>query len=258
MSDRFEICHPITAKWEGGWSDHAADPGGKTMYGITEAVYHAWLKAQGRSAKPVRNITLTEALAIYRKNYWEACGAPHLVPGVDLAVYDASVNSGVSRGVKWLKASVGSNDHSTTVRKICRARLSFMQSLRIWKTFGKGWGRRVADIEVRGVAMALTFMGATASRIRADAKAEAEAAKTAAKRTEAAATATGAGGAATGATGGSGGVTNAILPDGVGIDGPTLWVLGGIAALALCAAALLYIRKRAHEARADAYEGAAA
>jgi len=44
----FEKCHAVTAKWEGGWSDHPADPGGKTMYGITEAVYHAWLRARAR------------------------------------------------------------------------------------------------------------------------------------------------------------------------------------------------------------------
>ncbi|CUX63003.1 glycosyl hydrolase 108 family protein [Agrobacterium tumefaciens] len=36
-------CHNITAEWEGGWSNHKADPGGKTMYGVTEAVYHVWL-----------------------------------------------------------------------------------------------------------------------------------------------------------------------------------------------------------------------
>ncbi len=69
------------------------------------------------------------------------------------------------------KAAAGSNDHSVTVKKICKARLGFMQSLKIWKTFGKGWSRRVADIEVKGVAMALAYMGATDSRIKADAKA---------------------------------------------------------------------------------------
>ncbi|QKW98499.1 hypothetical protein GSF67_09525 [Agrobacterium sp. CGMCC 11546] len=43
MSDRFTICHNITAKWEGGWSDHKADLGSKTTYGVTETIYHAWL-----------------------------------------------------------------------------------------------------------------------------------------------------------------------------------------------------------------------
>ena len=56
----------------------------------------------------------------------------------------------MSRGIKWLKASVGSSDHTVTARAICRKRLSFMQSLKIWKTFGKGWSNRVADIEVIG------------------------------------------------------------------------------------------------------------
>jgi lysozyme family protein len=249
MSDRFAICHPITAVWEGGWSNHAADPGGKTMYGVTEAVFHAWLKAQGKPLRAVRTITRAEALAIYRKNYWDACGAYNLVPGVDLAVYDASVNSGVSRGLRWLKASVGSNDHSATVKKVCRARLSFMQSLAIWKTFGKGWGRRVADIEVKGVAMALAFMGATPERIRDDAKAEVKAAQKAAKTADTAAKTTGAGGASAG---------GASAIDAGAMDPAALWVLGAVAAIAIGVAVVLYVKKRAHDARADAYAGAMA
>ncbi|CUX63012.1 MULTISPECIES: hypothetical protein [Agrobacterium] len=88
--------------------------------------------------KPVCNISLSEAL-IYREKYWNPTAVKfNLFPGVDLAVYDASVHSGVSRGIKWLKSATGSNDHAGTVKRICRARLSFMQSLAIWKQFGKG------------------------------------------------------------------------------------------------------------------------
>ncbi|MGQ8632310.1 glycoside hydrolase family 108 protein, partial [Agrobacterium sp. DKPNP3] len=178
MSDRFTIYHNITAKWEGGCSNHKADPGGKTMYGVTEAVYHAWLKKRGLKEKPVRNISISEALIIYREQYWNPTAVEfHLFPGVDLAVYDAAVNSGVSRGIKWLKAAAGSNDHSETVKRICRARLSFMQSLAIWKQFGKGWGRRVADIEAKGVAMALAAMGVSEAAVKVAANKEAEAAK---------------------------------------------------------------------------------
>ena len=96
MADRFDVCHPITAKWEGGWSNHKADPGGATMYGVTQAVYDKWRKKRGLKTQSVRNITMQEALIIYKENYWNACGAPDLFPGVDLSVYDASVNSGVS------------------------------------------------------------------------------------------------------------------------------------------------------------------
>ena len=34
----FEIAFEKLLKHEGGYSDHAADPGGKTRYGVTEAV----------------------------------------------------------------------------------------------------------------------------------------------------------------------------------------------------------------------------
>lgn len=152
-STRFNRCHAVTAKWEGGWSDHSADPGGKTMYGITEAVYHAWLRSRGQSAKPVRQITKRDAEAIFFKNYWQAAKCDRLAPGVDLATYDSAVNSGVSRGRKWLLASIGGPDDQT-VRRMCAARLAFVRGLSTWSHFGKGWTNRITDIERTGVAWA--------------------------------------------------------------------------------------------------------
>lgn len=148
---RFRRCHEVTSGWEGGWSDHPDDPGGKTMYGITEAVYHEWLRKRGLAPRPVRNITRAEAESIYLDNYWVPCGGPTLHPGVDLATYDASVNSGVSRGRRWLLASIGGSDVQT-VKNICAKRLSFVQALRTWATFGRGWLNRITDIEAKGVA----------------------------------------------------------------------------------------------------------
>ncbi|WP_258571231.1 glycosyl hydrolase 108 family protein [Flavimaribacter sediminis] len=119
-ADRFNICHAITAKLEGGGSNHAADPGGKTMYGVTEAT--AWLAKRKLPMKPVSKITYAEALRLYRDEYWQPTAIKYnLVPGVDLAVYDAAVNSSVSRGLKWLKASVGSSDHTVTARDLPQA-----------------------------------------------------------------------------------------------------------------------------------------
>lgn len=250
MSDRFEICHSITETWEGGWSNHKADPGGKTMYGITEAVYHAWLKVRGLPLRPVRNISRSEARAIYREQYWKPTAeAFALFPGVDLAVYDASVNSGVSRGVKWLKASAGSSDHSVTVKRICRARLGFMQSLKIWKTFGKGWGRRVADIEARGVVMALTAMGVTKSSIDHITKTETATATKQAKANDTAANTTGAG------AGASAGTPAAV--DASQLDATALWMLGAFVLVLTVATIVLIARSRAAKARAAAYQGVA-
>ncbi|MBW8640375.1 secretion activator protein [Hoeflea sp. WL0058] len=253
-SERFNICHTITAKWEGGWSNHAADPGGKTMYGVTEATYQAWLKKRRLAAKPVRQISYSEALRLYRDEYWHPTAVKYnLVPGVDLAVYDAAVNSGVSRGLKWLKASVGSSDHTVTARAICRKRLSFMQSLKIWKTFGKGWSNRVADIEVKAVAMAAEAMTKgvgekakqrTAQKLEEIARREVVDGKDETAFKQKVSAASGAGGSLTG---------GGVAVDPADFDMLTSWVVGGVAAAAVLVAIVLIVQSRAASARVEAY-----
>lgn len=250
MTDRFEICQAVTGTWEGGWSDHPDDPGGKTMYGITETRWHEYQDKMGMKRTPVRNTTMAQALKFYRSEFWLACGADKLFPGVDLAVYDASVNSGVSRGRKWLLASAGSNDHSETVKKICRARLSFMQSLKIWKTFGKGWGRRVADIEARGVVMALEAMGQSKPQIKAKAFIETVKAE---KQADSAKKA-----AATSATAASAPAAAPVVEPSAMTDATTIWILVAIVAAGAVATAIFIAKKRAADARVQAYNEVAA
>jgi lysozyme family protein len=238
---KFRRCHEVTKTWEGGWSDHPADPGGKTMYGVTEAVYHAWLRHHGKPVRPVRQITLAEAEQIYFEQYWVPSGGPTLAAGVDLATYDASVNSGVSRGRKWLLASIGGPDHET-VKRICATRLGFMRSLNIWNTFGRGWARRVADIEAKGVAWALTAANDNRDLVKKQLGDEADKARSqAGKQT----------GAAAGA-GGGGAISidqSAQLGD---------WILAGFAFVAFAALAFLIIRAVINTHRATAYAREAA
>ena len=234
--DKFRRCHDVTKKWEGGWSDHPADPGGKTMYGITGAVYHAWLTKQRRPIRPVRAIDMAEAEQIYFDEYWLPCGGPTLAVGVDLATYDASVNSGVSRGRQWLLASVGGTDYET-VKRICARRLGFMQSLKIWTTFGRGWARRVADVEAKGVAWALVAANDNRAVVRKQLDGEADKARSRVRKQA---------GGATGA-GGSG----AIAIDQSAQLGN--WLLAGIAIFAFAVFAILIIRAVINARRATAY-----
>lgn len=236
----FERCHAVTAVHEGGWSNHPSDPGGKTMYGVTEAVYIAWRKKEGLPLKPVRYITKSEARAIYESNYWRAAGCEGLAPGVDLATYDASVNSGVGRGRKWLLASVGGSDEQT-VKRICAKRLGFMQSLRIWKTFGRGWSRRVADIEAKGVAWALAAKTTPGVR-KSTLEREAKAAKSKATKQV--------GGAA---TGGGGAV---VAPEAA--DQMAGWALGGVIVVVAVIAGFFIVRAIINKNRAEAYAREAA
>lgn len=233
---KFRRCHDVTKAWEGGWSDHPADPGGKTMYGVTEAVYRAWLIQHGKPIRPVREITRAEAEQIYVEQYWVPSGGPTLAVGVDLATYDASVNSGVARGRRWLLSSIGGQDHET-VQRLCAKRLGFMQSLKIWKTFGRGWARRVADIEAKGVAWALAAASENSGLVKQQLGVEADKARSHARKQTSAAAGAGGGGAIS-------------LEQGAQLGD---WILAAIAILAFGALAFLIIRAVINAERAAAY-----
>lgn len=242
--DRFAVCMPITAKWEGAYVNHSQDPGGPTNLGVTQAVYDKSRDDWGLPRRSVKQITHAEALRIYREQYWKPTAERYnLRPGVDLATFDAGVNAGVSRGVKWLLASVGGPDH-VTVQKICKARLSFKEGLSIWKTFGRGWTNRVVDIEARGVAMALSAVNDNTAAVQE--KLEDEGSK--AKKTS---NGQAAGGAA------SGGGT--VAPVGAeNLDQVAGWLLGGFVAAAIAVAAFLAWRAYVNRKRAAAYAAVAA
>lgn len=167
---KFTQCLDVTSRWEGGWSNHPLDPGGKTKYGVTEAAWLAYNRRQGvKNPTNIKNITRVQAEKFYQSEYWLAGGCDKLGVGVDLATFDACVNSGVSRGLKWLLASIGGEDH-ITVKRICAKRLGFVQSLKTWATFGRGWANRIADIEAKGVAWALAAKGNVKEQLAKEAK----------------------------------------------------------------------------------------
>jgi len=52
-----------------------------------------------------------------------------------------------------LTLAAARRDPAKTIAALCAARLAFLQALKTWPVFGKGWGRRVA--EVRSAALAI-------------------------------------------------------------------------------------------------------
>lgn len=243
-SGNFAACHAITAKWEGGWSNHPADPGGKTMYGITQATFNAWRRSRGKPTEQVRSITRGEAEEIYKANYWNAVRAEQLPAGVDLAGYDYAVNSGPSRSLKALGKSHRA-EPVAHVKALCASRLAFVRALGTFKVFGKGWTRRIADIEARGVAMALGAIPAKkkADRLELEKKAAEGDARAAEKKAAGgSAVATGAGGASS-------------LPSDA--DQWAAWALIGVSALAIGFVVWMVIRRKADRERADAYTAVA-
>lgn len=149
---------------EGGLVDHPRDPGGRTNKGITQRVYTAWLRQQGRADQAVDHITQAEAEAILFDQYFDPVRFDQLPSGVDYAVADYAVNSGVGRAARELQRALGDvgrpvtvdghvgavtlaaankADAEALVNAICDRRMRFLRSLSTFDAFGRGWTRRV-------------------------------------------------------------------------------------------------------------------
>jgi lysozyme family protein len=161
MKENYPQALKQVLKYEGGYVDHPKDPGGPTNKGVTQAVYDNWRKSQNLPTQSVRAIADSEVAAIYKNLYWDRVSGDLLPDGVDFAVFDFAVNSGVSRAAKYLQAVVGVTQDGVigpatilatktyVAMSITNRRLAFMQSLSIWSTFGKGWSARIADVKAQ-------------------------------------------------------------------------------------------------------------
>lgn len=160
---RYDECLPRILKHEGGYVNHPRDPGGATNKGVIQRTYDSYNRRQGRKPKNVRNITDAEVAAIYEQQYWQPTGA-RLPSGLDYVAFDAGVNSGPRQGNKWLQRALkvsadgvigaqtvkAAREHPSptdVVKNACARRMSFLRGLRHWGTFGKGWTRRVTEVE---------------------------------------------------------------------------------------------------------------
>ena len=255
----FGRCLALVLQHEGGKVNNPKDPGGKTNQGVTKAVYDAFRKSNGLAPRDVYGMSDAERDAIYRAGYWAPCAGDELPAGVDYATFDAGVNSGVSRSVKWLQKALGiaadgkagsgtiasakSANSVNLIKKMCSLRMGFLRGLGTFGTFGKGWTRRVAEVEANAVSM--TF--ATPAEAKVHAENEAIAATAASKAQIKTAT----------ATGGAGAATSTQL-DPSHFDAIAPWLLAGGITVLVIAAVILIAHARANAHRAAAYAAVAA
>jgi lysozyme family protein len=246
-------------KHEGGLSMLRSDPGnwssGKVGVGELRGTNFG-IAAHAHPKEDIRNLTKERAREIYRMEYWRPIQGDSLPYGIDLVTMDPAVNSGVSRGVRWLQQAMGFTgkdldghmgqntlaatkkaDAVTIIQKACAKRMNFLRALRTWDTFGRGWSRRVASVEAVAVRMAVTAKGENARNVLAY---ESSKAQTSAIDKTQQAGATGAGGAAAGT-----GITLADLPT---------WGLIGFGVFVLLIIVLLLSQKNYQEDRANAYQ----
>ncbi|ACB96931.1 glycoside hydrolase family 108 protein [Beijerinckia indica] len=234
---QFKLCLPVTLRWEGGKSNDPRDPGGATQDGITQATYNASRDRHNLPHQSVFKMTAAERDAIYREDYWNKMLCDAMAPGVNLVTFDAGVNSGIQRALNW-KAAAASSDRVQTIKGICARRLSFVEGLKTFPIFGKGWRNRIAGIEATAMTMAAGTVAKTVLSVEArSARSKAATAKALAKTVPA----------------GAGGVeaTHQIA------GGGHLWLTLLLIALTGAAIAILIIRHKIQASRAQALEGAA-
>lgn len=151
---------------EGGKGDDPRDPGGRTNAGITHIDYDAYRKRKELPLRDVWDMEDNERDEIYRTRYWDAVLGDELPSGLDYTVFDGAVNSGVAQSVKWLQRALGNipvdghigavtlaavvsfADVQGVIKTALQARRVFLENLRTFSIFGKGWIKRVNDVEV--------------------------------------------------------------------------------------------------------------
>lgn len=168
MKSNFEKALAAVLHHEGGFVNHPDDPGGMTNLGCTKTV---WEEHCGHPVdeKAMRALTPADVAPLYKRKYWDKIQGDELPNGVDYAVFDCAINSGPGRAAKFLQACVGVEpdggigpktlaavkafNSKQLVEDYSKRRLSFLMDLPKWSVFGKGWSRRVSEVEATALTM---------------------------------------------------------------------------------------------------------
>ena len=138
--------------YEGGYVNSPQDAGGETNFGISKRAY---------PELDIANLTVDDARAIYKKDYWTPCQCDQLPPALAVAVFDCAVNQGVKTACRLLQVSLGVDvdgdvgpqtvstafkqmPGAVTVFLLQRAK-HYMQTKDV-TTWGANWGERLVRL----------------------------------------------------------------------------------------------------------------
>jgi lysozyme family protein len=136
-------------------------------------VYEEWI-GYPVSERIMRDLTPNHVRALYRVKYWDRVKADDLPSGLDLCVFDFGVNAGPDRAKRYFQMLVGAKPDGIIGPKTMQAlkdkasavgtkelirgyadlRHKYYRKLRHFRTFGRGWTRRVDEVERVALRMA--------------------------------------------------------------------------------------------------------
>lgn len=169
--ENYKRCLQFILEKEGGHSNHKADNGGETNFGIADkrdgvADGKTDVNGDGHPDVKLKDLTAQQAGEIYWREYWLKSRCDRLPVGVDLCVFDTAVNCGVRRAAKFLQqalefaeekcdgkigpltiSAAELGDAAEIIARIATIRRDYYRSLTDFKTFGKGWLNRADACE---------------------------------------------------------------------------------------------------------------
>lgn len=168
MNANFDSCLGLVLGYEGGFVNNPKDPGGMTNLGVTRHVWEGWI-GHPVTDRDMRCLMPSDVRPLYMAKYWDMNKCGDLPNGIDLVVFDTSVNSGVTRAARILQQVLQLDDdgiigpktlHGAStvdakgiIEAYCDTRIAFLKSLGTWRYFGNGWSARVEKLRSTALSM---------------------------------------------------------------------------------------------------------
>lgn len=169
----FSNCLAIILHHEGGYVNNPNDPGGMTNLGVTRRTWEEWTRKPA-DERVMRALTQPQVAPLYNARYWDLVKGDNLPAGIALCVFDFAVNAGPTRAARFLQALVGADADgkigpatlaavqsfvaakgiAALIQRYQGARRGYYLSLQTFDVFGRGWFRRVDEIEAAALRMA--------------------------------------------------------------------------------------------------------
>jgi lysozyme family protein len=132
---KFQLAIEFVLPQEGGYSNDAADPGGETNFGISKRKY---------PNLDIKKLTDLDAVAIYRRDYWDRNFLDKFKLPFCVAVFDSYVQHRPSVVVEMLEFAQEDWKRLITARRDFYGRL--IQKNPDLQKFLKGWTKRLNDL----------------------------------------------------------------------------------------------------------------
>lgn len=152
-------------RFEGGGAvtKDARDPGGTTKFGISQRAY---------PLLDIENLTRTQAVDIYLRDYWCVCRADEMPCQIRLLVFDACVNQGPHAAITMLQNVLGVDadgivgahtiqacwlyEPQVIATRFAAARYARYLKNEGFTVYGKGWIHRLLEVAVLSSAVPRT------------------------------------------------------------------------------------------------------